>query len=73
MSVMTIEATIKNGQITLPKGISLPDNTRVYVVVPEMAAPQTAVIASPHLVYPEQVAHFQMQVREAGDADLQQQ
>ena len=73
MSVTTFEATVKNGQIVLPAGIHLPENARVYVVVPEPAEQEPAKIVSPRLVYPEKAADFQLQVKETDDAGLQQQ
>ncbi len=70
MSVMTFEAVVKNGQVQVPPGILLPENARVYVVVPDLPLEQRAQIISPQLVYPEQSTHFQLQVREADDADV---
>ncbi len=35
MSVMTIEGIVDRGQIRLRGNIQLPDNTKVYVVVPD--------------------------------------
>jgi hypothetical protein len=33
----TYEATVQNGQIKLPDTVRLPDNTKVLVVVPDLA------------------------------------
>ncbi len=35
MQVTTFQATIENGQVRFETDISLPDKTKVYVVVPE--------------------------------------
>lgn len=55
--VMTLEGTVENGQIHLRDHITLPEHTKVYVVVPDAEAP-TAFIGSPQLVHPEQIADF---------------
>ena len=36
MKTTTYEATVENGQIKLPETVHLPDNTKVFVVVPDM-------------------------------------
>ena len=47
MRVATYEAVVENGQIRLPLDLRLPDNTKVYVVVPGLESTPTACIASP--------------------------
>lgn len=56
MSVVTIEGIVENGQIRLKENVKLPDNTKVYVVVPEFQVEQVAHILSPRLAQPEQAA-----------------
>lgn len=34
MRVTTVEGTVENGQVRLPADIRLPENAKVYVVVP---------------------------------------
>jgi len=36
MRVLTIEGTVRNGQIELSENVSLPENALVYVVIPSM-------------------------------------
>ncbi len=58
MSVATFEAVIEKGQVVLPASVHLPEHARVFVVVPDAAAPKPIRIVSPRLVYPEQQAYF---------------
>lgn len=62
MSVITIEGIVEHGQIRLKGDVHLPDQTKVYVVVPDVLVDQTARIFSPRLAYPEQVEDFKMEV-----------
>lgn len=55
--VMTLEGMVENGQIHLRDPITLPEHTKVYVVVPGEEAP-IALIGSPQLVHPEQISDF---------------
>jgi len=64
MSVLTLEGIIEHGQIRLKTHVSLPDNTKVYVVVPGIAVEQGAHIFSPPLARPEGAADFKMEVVE---------
>ena len=59
MSLTTFEATIKNGCVQLPENISLPENTKVYVLVPGVTSDETARLRSPRLVNSEKAADFQ--------------
>jgi hypothetical protein len=61
MSIVTIEGVVEHGQIRLKSDIQLPDNTKVYVVVPGMQIQQIARVASPRLAHPEQVADFKLE------------
>jgi hypothetical protein len=62
MAVVTLEGIVDDGQIRLKTDIRLPDNTKVYVVVPGMAVEADTRIFSPRLAYPEQAADFKMEV-----------
>lgn len=64
MSVITLEGIVKRGQIRLKNEMRLPDNTKVYVVIPGIEVEQVARIFSPRLRYHEQAADFQMEVIE---------
>ena len=69
MQVATYEAVVENGQVRLPSDLQLPENARVYVVVPEIDRSR-ALIASPRLVHPEQAKDFVLTVEERGDAEV---
>jgi hypothetical protein len=62
MSVVTLEGVVKQGQVQLPTNLDLPDNTRVYVLIPGMEDKQRVHIWSPRLANPEQVTDFEMEV-----------
>jgi hypothetical protein len=64
MSVRTIECIVDHGQIRLRGNIRLPDNTKVYVVVPGNQTVERTHVYSPRLVHPEQVADFEMEIIE---------
>jgi hypothetical protein len=67
----TYEGVVENGHVILPPTAEIPENTRVYVLVPDGDAQRTPRIASPRLVHLEQAKDFKMEVIEgAGDADL---
>jgi hypothetical protein len=58
MQVMTYEGIIENGEIRLIPNVSLPEKTRVYVVVPSMEVTHFARVPSPRLAHPEQAVDF---------------
>jgi hypothetical protein len=62
MSPTTYEATVKNGCVQLPENVSLPENTKVYVLVPGGDSNETLRLRSPRLVDPEKAADFQKQL-----------
>ena len=64
MKIATFEAIVENGQIRLPPSIHLPENAKVYVVVPGIEVPSAAYIGSPRLARPEQASDFQKEVIE---------
>ena len=67
----TYEGVVENGHVMLPPNADIPDNTRVYVLVPDVETQRTPYIASPRLVHLEQAKDFEMQVIEdTTDADL---
>ncbi len=71
MAVSTLEGIVENGRIRLRDNVMLPDNTRVYVVIPDFEAVPQARVYSPRLVHPEQAADFAKHVVEVvGDAEL---
>ena len=71
MSIVTIEGVVEHGQIRLKSDVHLPDNTKVYVVVPGMQVQQVAYVISPRLAHPEQVNDFELEiVEEPADASV---
>ena len=66
MSVVTYEGIVEDGRIRLKSGVCLPENTKVYVIVPDVQAQPVARIMSPRLAHPEQTVDFKMAVLENG-------
>ena len=58
------EGIVENGQIRLLDNIHLPDQTKVYIVVPARRGEKPIRIFSPRLAHPEQIADFKMTVTE---------
>lgn len=63
MNDLPIEATVIDGQIRLPAGICLPENAKVFVILPDGAGAPPARIPSPRLRHADQAELFQMEVR----------
>ncbi len=71
MAISTFEGIVENGQIRLRDNVTLPENTKVYVVIPDFEAVPQAHVYSPRRVHPEQAADFAKQIVEvSADADL---
>jgi hypothetical protein len=71
MPILTLEGIVENGQIRLRDQVTLPEHTKVYVVIPEVETVPQAHVYSPRLVHPEQTADFTKQVLEvSADAEL---
>jgi hypothetical protein len=71
MAILTFEGIIENGQIRLRDHVTLPEHTKVYVVIPDVETAPQAHIYSPHLVQPEQASDFAKQIIEvSADAEL---
>ena len=67
----TFEGIVLNGEIRLRGNVGLPENTRVFVVVPDAAESAIAHIRTPRLAHPEQASEFKMEVLdEAQDAGV---
>lgn len=72
MQVMTYEGIIENGEIRLIPNVSLPEKTRVYVVVPSLVVTHLARVPGPRLAHPEKAADFVKEVQVISpDDDLQ--
>ena len=66
MSVVTYEAIVEDGKLRLLEPVSLPENTRVYVVVPQPKLPEPALtktIRTPRLKNPSDASDFVMEIR----------
>jgi hypothetical protein len=67
MKGTTYEATVQDGRVVLPEEAHIPDNTRVYVVVPEVDDVYCFRMMTPRLAHRDQAADFTMQVELEGD------
>jgi len=66
MNGRTYEGLVTKGQIRLRGNVHLPENTKVYVVIPEEGAVAPGRISTPRLARPEQAGDFRMEVIEEG-------
>lgn len=53
MAVLTFEGIVENGQSRLPDHVTLPEPTKVYVVIPDVEIAAQAHVYSPRLAHPE--------------------
>jgi len=67
MAISTFEGIVKDGQIRLRDKVRLPENTEVYVVIPDFESAPGARALSPRLVHPEQASDFVKQIVEVAD------
>ena len=71
MTVKTFEAVVHNGSIQLLDDVPLRENSKVFVIVPDMRDKPTAHVISPRLANPDQAKDFRKQVVEVSqDASL---
>ena len=71
MTVKTFETVVHNGTIRLPDDVPLRENSKVFVIVPDMRDKPTARFVSPRLANPDQAKDFRKQVMEMpSDAKL---
>jgi hypothetical protein len=61
MSVVTLEGIVEHNRIGLLDNVQLPDNTRVYVIVPDIQVEQVAHVYSPRLALREQASDFKLE------------
>ena len=64
MTIKTIEGVVHNGTVHLRDNVPLPENTKVYVIVPDSRDAPVARIPTPHLADRNQAKHFRKQVLE---------
>lgn len=70
MGLRVLEGVVERGQIRLRENLELPDNTRVYIIIPGEQA-EVGHIYSPRLLNRSDLPDFQLEVREAGpDANI---
>jgi len=71
MAILTVEGVVENGQIRLRDHVTLPEHTKVYVVIPDVETAPQERIYSPRLVHPEHAVDFTKQIIEvSADAEL---
>lgn len=71
MQVTAFEGVIEDGQIRLKANVTLPEKTKVYVVIPGFETRETIHVYSPRLAHPEQAVDFTKEViKETSDAGI---
>jgi hypothetical protein len=67
MSITTYEGVVEKGKIRLKSGVKLPENVKVYVIVPDLQSQKkrSARVLTPRLTHREQAGDFKMKVRKA--------
>jgi len=67
MTITTYEGVVEKGRIRLKSGVKLPENVKVYVVVPELQTQEKkmARVPSPRLTHRKQASDFKMKVGKA--------
>lgn len=69
MSITTYEGIVEKGKIRLKRGVKLPENAKVYVVVTDIAqnakVKKTVRVLTPRLAKRKQAVDFKMQVGKA--------
>ena len=62
MNVTSFEGIVEKGHIKLPENVTVPERTKVYVVIPDAGEPKPIRLMSPRLLYPEQAKDFEITV-----------
>lgn len=62
MNIVTLEGIVEQGKIRLLNEIQLPENTIVFVIIPDIRDEPIGHIYSPRLVPPEQANDFKMEI-----------
>lgn len=65
MALTTYEGVVEKGKIRLKTGVRLPENAKVYVIVPEGQAKKIVRVPTPRLVHRKQATDFKMKVGKA--------
>jgi hypothetical protein len=66
MAVTTYEGVVEKGKIRLKAGVQLPENAKVYVIVPDVKMEKKKIvqILTPHLAHREAASQFKLTVTE---------
>lgn len=64
MKATAYHAIIENGQVKLIDAVSLPEHSRVNIVVPDASGAAVLRVGSPKLADPERARDFRMEVSE---------
>jgi hypothetical protein len=70
MKVLAYEAIVERGEVKLTETVRLPEQAKVYVVVPGVEDLPPSRIQTPRLLQPEQVSDFAMEILEGEDATV---
>jgi hypothetical protein len=62
VGIVTLEGIVERNRIRLKTNVRLPENTKVYVIVPDVQVEQVARVFSPRLPHPKQAADFKMEI-----------
>ena len=67
MSVTTYEGVVEKGKIRLKSDVKLPENAKVYVIVPglQTQTKKTSRVLTPRLTHRKQAIDFKMKVGKA--------
>ena len=67
MAITTYEGVVEKGKIRLKSGVKLPENAKVYVIVPDLQSQKkkTARVLTPRLTHRKQASDFKMKVSKA--------
>ncbi|RIK31465.1 MAG: hypothetical protein DCC56_04570 [Anaerolineae bacterium] len=65
MALTTYEGIVEKGKIRLKTGVRLPENAKVYVIVPEAQAKKSVRVQTPRLLHRKQASDFKMKVGKA--------
>ena len=67
MNITTYEGVVEKGKIRLKSGVKLPENVKVYVIVPELLPQKkkSTRVLTPRLTHRKQAADFKMKVSKA--------
>ena len=65
MAITTYEGVVEKGTIRLKSSVRLPENMKVYVIVPELQMEQkkNTRVLTPRLTHRRQASDFKMKVR----------